>query len=214
MVVMMSVWLPYDVVLTFPKERQIFLRERKSGLYTSGVFYLARIFADMPMHVISATIMALITYPMAGLRMGLHFFILLNVFGILVGASMMQCIGAMCRTFEEANILMMFVMLLSMMMSTGFVREVPGWLSWMREISVMGLVGDMCMYLEFRDIDPKYGGTPQQIYYDYGVRIDSDEDVMIGVWILISIFMVVRILTFLAVKFMHTSRSFHENLKD
>lgn len=32
MSVLMAVWLPYDVTLTFPIERRIFLRERKAGL--------------------------------------------------------------------------------------------------------------------------------------------------------------------------------------
>ena len=43
MSVLMAVWLPYDVTLTFPLERRIFLRERKAGLYTTSSFYCARI---------------------------------------------------------------------------------------------------------------------------------------------------------------------------
>merc|ERR1719330_1449241 len=29
----MAVWLPFDVTVTFPRERRMFLRERKAGLY-------------------------------------------------------------------------------------------------------------------------------------------------------------------------------------
>ena len=32
MVTLMEVWLPYDVTLTFPTERRIFMRERRAGL--------------------------------------------------------------------------------------------------------------------------------------------------------------------------------------
>ena len=71
MAVLMAVWLPYDVTLTFPKERRIFLRERKAGLYTTSQFYLARITADAPAHTISALIMALIIWGMAGLQLGM-----------------------------------------------------------------------------------------------------------------------------------------------
>mmetsp|Transcript_1677 Transcript_1677/g.3417 ORF Transcript_1677/g.3417 Transcript_1677/m.3417 type:complete len:151 (-) Transcript_1677:164-616(-) len=150
---------------------------------------------------------------MAGLRMGVHLFIILNVGGILVGASLMQCIGSLSRTFEEANILMMVVMMLTMMTSTGFVREVPGWLKWMREISVMGLLGDVCMYLEFKDIDPKYG-TPQEIYKEYGILIDKDDDILRVFWILLVIYIIARLITYSAVKFMYTGRSFSENMAD
>merc|ERR1719444_455199 len=135
MVVIMSVFLPYDVTLTFPKERKIFLRERKAGLYCSLEFFIARITADMPMHIVAAIIMSAIIYPMAGLTQGIHVFALVNISGILVGAALMQLVGALSRSFEEANLLMMLIMMLTMVMTSGFVREVPGWLEWLREIS-------------------------------------------------------------------------------
>merc|ERR1719453_1480262 len=119
LITMMCVWLPYDVTLTFPRERQIFLRERKAGLYSTSAFYCARISADMPMHVISVAIMAGILYPMVDLNQGIHEFLLVNIAGVLVGASLMQMIGAVSATFEEANILMMLIMMLTMIMSTG-----------------------------------------------------------------------------------------------
>jgi ABC-type multidrug transport system ATPase subunit len=213
MCTMMCVWLPYDVTLTFPKERQIFLRERKAGLYTTSSFYFARITADMPMHIVAATIMACIVYPMAGLRQNIGYFILVNVCAVLVGASMMQMIGSVSKTFEEANILMMLIMMLSMVMSTGFTRQVPDFLIWMREISVMGLVADLAIYFEFIDVDPMYG-TPEQVLAGYGARIRDTEDVVLALWILLSIYLVARTATFLGVKFVHTGRSFRENLVD
>ena len=98
MTVLMVVWLPYDVTLTFPKERRIFLRERKAGLYTTSSFYFARICSDFPAHVVSAIIMAIIVHSMAQLRIALGAFILLCIAGITVGAAIMQTTGAMART--------------------------------------------------------------------------------------------------------------------
>jgi len=138
MTVLMAVWLPYDVTLTFPKERRIFLRERKAGLYTTSAFFVARITADMPAHIISAIIMALIVWGMANLNISLGSFILILCLGILIGASVMQLIGAVSRTFEEANIYMMVVLMMSMMLGTGFVREIPYFLKWARSVSIMG----------------------------------------------------------------------------
>ena len=34
-------------------------------------------------------------------------------------------------------------MMMTMMLGTGFVREVPHWLAWARHISVMGVLADM-----------------------------------------------------------------------
>eukprot|EP00933_Yihiella_yeosuensis_P072957 TRINITY_DN8150_c3_g1_i1.p1 TRINITY_DN8150_c3_g1~~TRINITY_DN8150_c3_g1_i1.p1 ORF type:complete len:659 (+),score=96.58 TRINITY_DN8150_c3_g1_i1:111-1979(+) len=211
MTVLMSIWLPFDVTLTFPKERQIFLRERKTGMYTTSVFFVARILADMPMHIVAASIMAAIVYPMIGLKMGFGVFLVLNIASVLVGASMMQMIGAISNSFEMANLLMMLVMIMSMMMSTTFVRVVPDWLDWMREISVIGLFGDLAIYLEFKELPSSYG-QPEAVLRQYNAQIRDDDAMMSALWILLAIFLVSRFFTFLAVKFLFTGRSMKENL--
>jgi len=213
MTTLMAIWLPFDVTLTFPKERRIFLRERKAGNYTTSAFYFARIAADMPMHILAAATMAMIVWPMAGLQVGFGTWLLINVMAILVGASIMQTVGAISKTFEEANILMMVVMMMSMVMSSTFLREVPSWLEWMREISIMGLVGDLAAYLEFRDLDSKYG-VSEQVLADFAVRIRDDDDMYQALAIVFAIYVICRLVTFFAVKFMHTGRSFAENWAD
>jgi hypothetical protein len=214
MTVVMSVFIPFDVTLTFPKERQVFLRERKAGLYPTTAFYFARILADMPMHIVAATIQALIIYYMAQLRMGVQYFVFVNVLGVLVGASLMQMIGAICRTFEEANLMAMPVMMLAMMTSTSFVRQVPSWLEWTKSISVMGLLADVASYWEFRDASPSLvSGAP--VLEEYNIRIQSTDDVLEAVAVLAAILLATRLATFLGVKFLHTGRSScAENLAD
>ena len=214
MVTLMEVWLPYDVTLTFPMERRIFLRERRAGLYPTSAFYMARVSADVPAHVISAIIMAVIVHVMAGLRCDLFAFILIGIASILVGAAILQCIGAMSRTFEEANIYMMVILMMSMMLGTGFVREVPSFLGWARDISVMGIVADMAMYLEFKDIPDKYQMTSAEIFDEYGVLITNDKELWEGAMTLFWIFLVCRILCFIFVKFLFTGRSWREDIKD
>lgn len=213
MVTLMAVWLPYDVTLTFPMERKIFLRERKAGLYPTSAFYLARITADVPAHILSAILMALIVHGMTGLNCNLGAFLLINIYAILIGASILQVIGAMSRTFEEANIYMMIILMMSMMLGTGFVREVPTFLQWARDISVMGVVADMGMYLEFRDVPAKYG-TAAEIFEEYGVLITSEADLWGGVGMLFWTLVVCRILCYLFVKFLYTGRTFAEDLRD
>lgn len=214
MTIVMAMWMPFDVTLTFPTERRVFLRERKSGQYPTTAFYLARVLADMPMHVFAAVVMSSLVYAMAGLRMGFPQFAGINVMATLIGAAIMQCIGAMCRTFEEANLLMMPVMMVAMMTSTSFVRQVPSWLQWMRDISVMGLLADLAMYLEFRDARAEVGAG-EEILSEYGVLTRSDGDALHAVFVLLVIMGIARTGTFLAVKFLHTGRSSCvENLAD
>ena len=213
MSVLMAVWLPYDVTLTFPKERRVFLRERKAGLYTTSAFFIARITADMPGHILSAIIMAIIVWSMADLNIGLGAFILIMSYGILIGASIMQLIGAVARTFEEANIYMMIVLMMSMMLGTGFVRETPSYLKWARNISVMGITSDLAMYREFKHVPAKYGDA-QSIYSEYGVLITNEKEQWNGVLILLYIWLISRFLCFLGVKFCFTGRTFAEDWRD
>ena len=213
MTVLMAVWLPYDVTLTFPKERRVFLRERKAGLYTTSAFFVARVTADMPAHILSAVIMAIIVWSMAELNIALGAFILIVTYGILIGASIMQLIGAVARTFEEANIYMMIVLMMSMMLGTGFVRETPYFLKWARSISVMGITSDLAMYREFKQVPAKFGDA-QSIYRQYGVLITSEAEQWDGVLILFYIWLITRFLCFLGVKFCFTGRTFAEDWRD
>ena len=213
MTIMMCVWLPYDVTLTFPKERKIFLRERKAGLYPTSAFFVARITADAPAHIVSAIILSCIVWGMAGLHIAIGSFVIISIMGILVGAAIMQLIGAFSRTFEEANIYMMVILMMSMMLGTGFVRETPTWLGWARDISVMGICSDLAMYLEFKNVDAKYG-TSEEIFAEYGVLITNDSQLWDGVLILFIILLVCRILCYLCVKFMYTGRSWKEDMND
>lgn len=213
MTVLMAVWLPYDVTLTFPKERRIFLRERKAGLYTTSAFFVARVSADMPSHIISAVFMAIIVWAMAGLNISLGAFILVICYSILIGAAVMQLIGAVARTFEEANIYMMVVMMFSMMLGSGFVREAPSFLKWARDISIMGIAADIANYLEFRNAPAKYGPA-HTIYSDYGILITSDAEMWAGVLVLFYIYLIARLLCYLAVKFCYTGRTLAEDWRD
>lgn len=165
------------------------------------------------MHIVAATIQALIVYYMARLQMGVHCFVFVNVFGVLVGASLMQMIGAICRTFEEANLVVMPVMMLAMMTSTSFIRQVPSWLEWTKSISVIGLLADVASYWEFHGAPSLVGGG--NVLEEYNFRIQSADDVLETVAVLVAILLATRFVTFLGVKFLHTGRSScAENLAD
>ena len=79
---------------------------------------------------------------------------------------------------------------------------------------VMGIVADMAMYLEFKDIPDKYQMTSAEIFDEYGVLITNDKELWEGAMTLFWIFLVCRILCFIFVKFLFTGRSWREDIKD
>merc|ERR550514_357778 len=105
-------------------------------------------------------------------------------------------------------------MMFSMMLSSSFVREVPAWLDWARSMSVMGLLADVSMYYEFRDIEEKGAdfGTGDQVFESNGLRVRTPDDAMGACLILGIIFLVSRIIAFFSVKFLHTGQTLKENL--
>jgi len=142
--------------------------------------------------------------------------VLVNIGGILVGAAIMQAAGALSRTFEEANMMVMVILMMSMVLSSAFVRETPGWIEWAREISVMGLLGDICTYLEFRDVEGlnlEGINSMDDMAAATGLMLTSEEDMMHAIQILVIIFFVARFVTYLGVKFLYTGKSFRENLR-
>ena len=56
------------VLTLFQTERALILRERSAGLYRTSAFYLAKVFADMPVQVLEPLVFATIVYWMAGLQ--------------------------------------------------------------------------------------------------------------------------------------------------
>lgn len=42
----------YGVLATFPNDLTLFTREHKSGLYSSGIFYLAKLIASVSLFII------------------------------------------------------------------------------------------------------------------------------------------------------------------
>lgn len=64
----MTVTCVDDILMLFPVERSVFLREQASGLYRTSAFYFGRSFAEMPFHLVFACITATIFYWCVGLQ--------------------------------------------------------------------------------------------------------------------------------------------------
>ena len=78
----------------------------------------------------------------------------------------------------------------------------------------MGIVADMAMYLEFKDVPDNFDTTTEEIFKEYGVLIENKQEMWEGAQTLFWIFVVSRILCFVFVKFLFTGRSFWEDLRD
>jgi len=203
----LQIFLAFDVVLVFPQERTIYLRERKAKLYSSSCFFVARSLADLPVNIFASGLLSALTYAMFGLKMNFGIWVLFGILTASSGTALMILSGALCKGFEEANIVSMVILLLVVMVNSTFVRAVPSWMQWLEEGSVASKAVGICLYYEFKD----RLAADTTGYFNF-LTMKSESDVMGGVWVIVGTIVVSRFFTYLAVKFLYTGTTFSANL--
>jgi hypothetical protein len=188
-------FLPFDCLLTFPSERQVYIREHFASMYSTSAFILSRILADMPTVCLSAVIFAVEVHLMVGLKISFLTFLGYAVLCVQAGVAVLQLIGALSQNFEQANGLATMVLLLFMMISPGFLRQIPGWLEWCSSSSFLAQCISLVSNSEFDD----FKGTPYE-------SLMPDSPGGNGVVVCLVEIVVCRFLTYLAFRFLYTGR--------
>nr|CAD7199149.1 unnamed protein product [Timema douglasi] len=65
----------YSVLATFPQEMPLFLREYRSGLYSTHIYYISKMIALFPGLIVEPLVFVILTYWLAGLRDTLNAFL-------------------------------------------------------------------------------------------------------------------------------------------
>lgn len=128
------------VILTFPMEKTVFLKEQGNKMYSVFSYFLSRNIVELPLLVIGPILNALIVYWMIKLHTGASYFFLFflisflctlagNSFGLLVSSF-----------FTDAKVAsgMLPMIVLPLMLFSGFYKnrkDLPGWIGWLEYIS-------------------------------------------------------------------------------
>jgi len=103
---LLMAFIAFDVVLLFPKERDLYTRESQAGLYGASAFFHARCLAELPGHLVAGGAYATIAYWMMGFQDSAmkfsHFFFLCEAV-VFAGTSLLIFCGCCARDFEMAN---------------------------------------------------------------------------------------------------------------
>lgn len=139
-VVMFSVFFSFHLVLFFPKERHIFLRDFSQGIMGSSEYYFSLAISDLPVTTLSATIFATIFYFMVGLRIDPA-----STFGVflgciilcsITGAGMLLTLGAFAPDVATANTFVSIVFLFAMFLNGYFSQSPVAW-TWIETINYL-----------------------------------------------------------------------------
>ena len=133
-------FIAFDVVLLFPKERDLFRREHAAGLYSCSAFFHARCAAELPGHLAAGAVYATVTYWMMGFqRSGSKFanWLALCEALVLAGTSLLIFCGCVAKDFEGANNLATVAYCLFMMFDGHYInnKSIPEGARWIKQLN-------------------------------------------------------------------------------
>eukprot|EP00756_Hemistasia_phaeocysticola_P016830 Hpha_TRINITY_DN15501_c3_g1::TRINITY_DN15501_c3_g1_i1::g.105526::m.105526/K05679/ABCG1; ATP-binding cassette, subfamily G (WHITE), member 1 len=120
------------VLLSFPMERPIFLREYASGAYRVAPYVISKLLVDVPLSVLQAVVMTLVTYWLLDLQ-GVFPWIALAIALIgLAGSGLALVIGSVA---SEATVAIQLspVLFVPQFLFAGFfvaTTKIPSWIRW------------------------------------------------------------------------------------
>lgn len=130
----------YSVLSTFPQDFPLLLREKKSGLYSTGQFYIAHILAMMPGLVVEPLLFICIGYWLMGLRQTLYAFSLTALAAIMAMNASTACGYFFSAAFDSVPVALAYLVPFDniLMITSGiFIRldTLPEFLEWTKYFS-------------------------------------------------------------------------------
>ena len=120
-------FMTFDILMLWPAERSIYLRDQISGMYCTSAFYTARSFAEAPTHMLCGAIGALLTCYMYGLQSDAEhvlMYVFISVITVMTASSILMWVSSLAKNFEQSNQLLMPILLPCMFFSGFFITEV------------------------------------------------------------------------------------------
>ncbi|KAJ0180332.1 hypothetical protein K1T71_003736 [Dendrolimus kikuchii] len=130
----------YSVLHMFPEEFPLFNRELKAGLYSTPIYYTARMIALLPGLVVEPTLFTLVMYWIAGLRNTLYAVGFTVFLSIMVLNVAIACGSFFSCAFGSMPVAIAYLVPFdySLMVTSGlFVKleTIPQYISWIRHLS-------------------------------------------------------------------------------
>ncbi|GBP26140.1 Protein scarlet [Eumeta japonica] len=130
----------YSVLNMFPEEFPLFHRELRAGLYSTPLYYIARMIALLPGLLVEPTLFTLVVYWIAGLRATFRAFSFTVFLSILVLNVAIACGSFFSCAFGSMPLAIAYLVPFdySLMMTSGlFIKlsSIPKYLSWIRNLS-------------------------------------------------------------------------------
>jgi ABC-type multidrug transport system ATPase subunit/ABC-type multidrug transport system permease subunit len=222
-VMLLQSFMCFDILLLFPIERGVYLRENEGGLYSTSAFYFGRTMSEMPFHVLFSFLVAVITYWCFGLQndAGKFFtYALIVVLLTLAGASMMLFFGSISLSLDQSNLMATFAIVIMTIFDGSWIdtRNIPRGYRWLSNLSFMRWGVQAAVYNEFSGLELSCTEEEAtQCAYPNGeefLRLNhfGDVDVWYNVGVLIIMIVCYRVGAYFGLRFCYTGKSIRERL--
>ncbi|KAJ3643838.1 hypothetical protein Zmor_026524 [Zophobas morio] len=130
----------YSILNEFPQNYPLFLREYKSGLYSTPTYFASRIISLLPGLIIEPVLFVIIVYWLSGLRATTYAFLMTTLAGILTLNAAAACGVFFSNAFDSAPLAMAYLVpfdYLLMVMSGIFIKlsSLPQLFTWTKYLS-------------------------------------------------------------------------------
>eukprot|EP00755_Sulcionema_specki_P013501 Sspe_Gene.54127::Locus_29886_Transcript_1_1_Confidence_1.000_Length_775::g.54127::m.54127 len=168
------------LLLAFPMERPVFLREYTGGTYSTSAYFLAKTLVDIPMTLLTSLLGLVIFYFLVDMQGNFGLILLSYATLSIVSASTALLLGSLTREVNSAVSLSPVVYVPQILFAGAFtsLNAMPSYIRWGQYLCSLKYGINLVLLAEFHD-----GVVPEDSEPAVHAKLDRNDIVMDDLWI-------------------------------